>query len=302
PKYDDWFEIYNPGTNTVSLAGYYLTDNLTNNIFQYQIPNGYTIPAGGHLLVWADGEPNQNSTNSSDLHVNFQLNKGGEQIGLFAGDGTQIDAVTFGAQTSDLSEGRCPDGAASIVSLPAATPHQANTCPPSNTAPVLAPIGNKSVHQGQTVSFTASATDADLPAQILTYSLDSGAPVGASITSGGLFTWSTVGVTAPSTHNVTVRVTDNGTPNLDNSRTISVSVLTPLNFSTISRTGTQLTLGWETAPGQTYRVVYKNELSDAMWMDVDPMHPDVLATGNSLSVIVDVSSPSHRFYAVKIVE
>ena len=48
PKYDDWFEIYNPGTNTVSLAGYYVTDDLTNK-FQYQIPNGYTIAPGGHL-------------------------------------------------------------------------------------------------------------------------------------------------------------------------------------------------------------------------------------------------------------
>jgi len=298
PKYDDWFEIYNPGAATVNLSGYFLTDVLTNK-FHYEIPPGYVIPPGGHLLVWADNEPNQNSTNSPDLHVNFQLSKSGEEIGLFAADGTQIDAVTFGAQTSDVSAGRCPDGTTNIISLPAATPRQANTCPPSNTAPVLAPIGNKFVHEGQTVTFTATATDSDLPAQILTYSLDAGAPAGAGITSGGLFTWSTIGVSAPSTHNVTVRVTDNGTPNLDNSRTISISVLTPLNFSTISRTGTQLTLGWEFAPGQTYQVVYKNELSDATWL---PLNSEMTTSGNSLSVTVDVSAPSHRFYAVKIVE
>ena len=28
--YEDWFELYNPGTNTVALDGYYLTDNLTD--------------------------------------------------------------------------------------------------------------------------------------------------------------------------------------------------------------------------------------------------------------------------------
>src|SRR5262249_33637750 len=28
--FDDWFELYNPGTNTVELAGYYLSDTLTN--------------------------------------------------------------------------------------------------------------------------------------------------------------------------------------------------------------------------------------------------------------------------------
>src|SRR5204862_1620576 len=135
---------------TVSLEGYYLTGNLTNK-FHYQIPAGYTIPPGGHLLVWADNEPSQNSTNSPDLHVNFQLSKNGEQIGLFAPDGRQVDAVTFGAQTSDVSEGRCPDGGTNILSLSNPTPRLPNVCPFGNTAPVLAAIGNKFVHQGQTL-------------------------------------------------------------------------------------------------------------------------------------------------------
>ena len=30
-KYSDWFELYNYGTNTANLAGYYLTDNLGNH-------------------------------------------------------------------------------------------------------------------------------------------------------------------------------------------------------------------------------------------------------------------------------
>ncbi|RLT17046.1 MAG: hypothetical protein DWI28_06780, partial [Planctomycetota bacterium] len=50
---EDWFEIYNPGPGPADLSGFYLTDNLTNK-FQYLIPAGYTIPPGGHLLVWAD--------------------------------------------------------------------------------------------------------------------------------------------------------------------------------------------------------------------------------------------------------
>src|SRR5262249_3900052 len=95
-NYDDWFELYNPGANAVDLGGYFLTDNLTNK-FQFQIPdNGhYTIPAGGYLLVWADSTPAQNSTNRPDLHVSFNLRAAGEAIGLFAADGTQIDAITF---------------------------------------------------------------------------------------------------------------------------------------------------------------------------------------------------------------
>src|SRR5262249_6644741 len=149
--------------------GYYLTDTLSDP-FHYQIPDGYSIPARGYLLVWADNEPNQNSTNRPDLHVNFQLNKAGEQIGLFAADGSAIDTVTFGPQTNDVSQGRCPDGANNIVSQPTPTPAAANNCGTGgNTAPVLAPIGNKLVHQGQTLTFTNSATDAEAPPQILTF-------------------------------------------------------------------------------------------------------------------------------------
>ena len=53
--HEDWFEIYNPRPGPADLSGFYLTDNLTNK-FQYLIPAGYTIPPGGHLLVWADNK------------------------------------------------------------------------------------------------------------------------------------------------------------------------------------------------------------------------------------------------------
>jgi hypothetical protein len=129
--FNDWFELYNPGANPVNLAGYYLTDSLSNPL-QYRITtNGpHVIPPGGHLLVWADNEPGQNMVDGvprTDLHVSFQLGAGGEAIGLFAPDGTQIDAVTFGPQTEDVSAGRYPDGSANIVPMPGTvSPRAAN--------------------------------------------------------------------------------------------------------------------------------------------------------------------------------
>src|SRR6185503_1775238 len=108
-RLDDWFELYNPGSTAVSLKDYFLTDNLSDK-FQFAIPERYTIPAHGFLFVWADGEPGLNNTNDPALHVNFKLAQDGEQIGLFARDGTLIDAVTFGLQFNDYSEGRHPDG------------------------------------------------------------------------------------------------------------------------------------------------------------------------------------------------
>ena len=57
-----------------------------------------------------------------------------------------------------------------------------------NTPPVLDPIGPQSVQEGMLLSFTATATDSDLPPQTLVFSL-SGEPAGAAITSNGDFTW-----------------------------------------------------------------------------------------------------------------
>ena len=119
---------------TVDLGGYYLTDDLTNR-FKYQIPSGYWIPSGGHLLVWADNDPNQNTNTSADLHVNFKLAAGGDEIGLFAADAAAIDTVRFGVQTNNLSQGRYPDGSATILFLRVPTPRAANVGPQSNTPP-----------------------------------------------------------------------------------------------------------------------------------------------------------------------
>jgi hypothetical protein len=95
------------------------------NAAQFVIPAGVVIPAGGFLLVWADGEPAQ--TQGANLHVNFKLNQNGEAIALFSPGGTLIDAVSFGLQKADVSEGRAPDGQTHIVTLASPTPGLANS-------------------------------------------------------------------------------------------------------------------------------------------------------------------------------
>ena len=95
-----------------------------------------------------------------------------------------------------------------------------------NSPPVLSPVGNKTVSKGSLLTFTASATDPDLPAQTLTYTLDAGAPAGASINpSNGVFTWTPSPTQGPSTNTVTIRVTDNGPPPLSDFKTITITVL-----------------------------------------------------------------------------
>jgi len=79
---------------------------------------------------------------------------------------------------------------------------------PANTALVLASIGNKTVNEGSMLTFTAEATDADIPANTLTYSLV-GAPSGASINATtGVFTWTPTEAQGPDSYTFTVRVSD----------------------------------------------------------------------------------------------
>ena len=92
-----------------------------------------------------------------------------------------------------------------------------------NAPPVLAAIGNQSVAEGSPVTVTASATDADLPAQTLTYSLVT-APMGATIgATTGVFTWTPGEADGPGTHPVTIRVTDSGGATAETSFTITVT-------------------------------------------------------------------------------
>ena len=93
-----------------------------------------------------------------------------------------------------------------------------------NVNPVLGAIGNKTVDELNLLSFTATASDSDIPANTLTFSLAGTVPAGASITSGGLFTWTPTEVQGPGMYTFDVVVTDNGAPNLTDSETITVTV------------------------------------------------------------------------------
>jgi hypothetical protein len=108
-QFEDWFELYNLGSNVVDLAGFSLTDDAADPA-KFVIPAGTYIPSNGFLLVWADNQADYNAPTNRRLHVNFKLDQKGEEIALFAADGFLLDWVQFGAQRSDTSEGRWPDG------------------------------------------------------------------------------------------------------------------------------------------------------------------------------------------------
>lgn len=102
--YDDWIELRNLTGAVVNLTGMYLTDDATDPR-KWAFPADTIIPENGYLLIWADDDVSA----TSGLHAGFKLAKDGEQILLIDTDANHnqvLDAITFGAQTTDVSFGR----------------------------------------------------------------------------------------------------------------------------------------------------------------------------------------------------
>lgn len=92
----------------------------------------------------------------------------------------------------------------------------------TNSPPALEPIPEQSVDEGSQLTFTATATDPDSPAQTLTFSLVD-APAGATIDPvTGEFAWTPDD--GPATVTFGVRVTDSGVPALFAEREVTVRV------------------------------------------------------------------------------
>lgn len=97
-----------------------------------------------------------------------------------------------------------------------------------NTPPTLAAISNRTLIAGATLTFTNSASDNDVSAQTLTYSL-LGNPGGATVTpSAGIFNWRPTIAQGGTSNVMSIVVTDNGTPPLSATQSFSVMVSAPM--------------------------------------------------------------------------
>jgi hypothetical protein len=92
-----------------------------------------------------------------------------------------------------------------------------------NTAPVLPSPADRTINELTLMTVVDTATDADLPANTLTYSFLA-APTGAAISAAGVITWTPTEAQGPSTNTFTIRVVDNGSPALNDTNTFTVTV------------------------------------------------------------------------------
>lgn len=89
--YPDWVELHNTGGSAQSLAGHYLSDDPANP-YKWRFDDSATIPAGGFLIVVADGNDAQigeirprgywpwHDFSVEKHHTNFSLSAGGESV------------------------------------------------------------------------------------------------------------------------------------------------------------------------------------------------------------------------------
>src|SRR5881394_942680 len=93
-----------------------------------------------------------------------------------------------------------------------------------NSAPVLTVPTNHLINELTTLNVSASATDADVPTNTLTFSLVS-PPAGMAINAdSGAISWTPSEAQGLSTNTITVVVTDNGSPNQSDTNSFIVIV------------------------------------------------------------------------------
>ena len=168
----------------------------------------------------------------------------------------------------------------------------------TNLPPALAEISDFKIHAGMTWSFTNAATDPDTPPNELAFSVDSDAPAGAGIgAADGVFTWTPADTDANTVRSITVRVTDDGVPPLDDAHTFLVTVVSRPTITGMQFAGDVANVTWTSLAGQGYRLQFKTNVMDADWTDV---LPDVIASGASAAQTNTFDASGTRVYRVKL--
>jgi hypothetical protein len=104
-----WIELYNPGTNTVSLGGFYLANDYAN-LSQWAFPLSAVINPGQFQVIFADGQPAL--TTSNELHTSFALAAGSGSVVLSrysSGQLQVLDYVDYANLAPNHSYGSFPD-------------------------------------------------------------------------------------------------------------------------------------------------------------------------------------------------
>jgi hypothetical protein len=201
------------GSNT-NFDGGVLEIKIGTNAFADILAAGGTFLAGGYNCTIGSDNPLKtragwggNSVNFVTSTVDLPVSAAGQtaqlrwRLGTDSGNGSSVT----GWYVDSIIVSNCP----------------ASTC--WNTPPVLSGLPTQTVNELSLLTVTNKAVDTDVPAQTLAYSLLV-KPVGATISTNGIISWTPAEGQGPGTNTFTTRVVDNGSPPLSATNTFTVIV------------------------------------------------------------------------------
>jgi N-acetylneuraminic acid mutarotase len=202
-------ELYDPATGTWTTTG-----SMNVGRFDYNDTTATLLPNGKVLVAGGYNGPGASYLSSAELYD--------------PSTGTWSNTASMSVARGDFTATLLPNGKVLVARGWGSTNALSSaelydyTATPSNNPPVLDPIGNQTVLEGQTLQFTLSATDPDGDA--LTYSA-SNLPPGATFDPAThVFTWTPSYGQAGNYTNVEFTVTDSGTPMQLADQMITISV------------------------------------------------------------------------------
>lgn len=105
-EFHDWVELYNAGSSTVNLTGYYMSDNV-NNPTKWAFPSGSLAP-GAFIRIICSG---RDMVSGIWYHTNYKMTQcKPEEVCFSDAAGNILDSMTLRRNQSNHSWGRTTDG------------------------------------------------------------------------------------------------------------------------------------------------------------------------------------------------
>ena len=236
--------------------------------------------AAPHALCFRNGSVDVNLRNVLNITNAFTFGVSGASNGIVSllGDGFTA-RFTAASNTNGLAgfSFNATNPATGIGFGPVAVNVLITTTNAPNTAPTLAAISNQTVIAGATLTFTNAASDADVPAQTLSYSLLN-QPAGAGVnSSSGVFNWRPPISQSGSSNFMSVIVTDNGSPNLSATQAFAALVTVPVTpqvqSPVLSGGAFSFTVGGDAGPDYIVQVSTNLFLWNSLYTNSSPVLP-----------------------------
>lgn len=105
----DWVELYNNGSKTMDLSGFFLSDS-ENKPQKWSFPEGTKLKAGEYLTVFCTGDSTLSKGKNRTFYADFKLSSSGETLLLSDAEGNLIQKLELPPQYGCVSYGLASDG------------------------------------------------------------------------------------------------------------------------------------------------------------------------------------------------